>query len=503
MQTRPFGAQRKDRTPIVTTESPLVGRRPSTTRVAGRAPLRGRLLLLASVLALLSVSSAGAQTALTSALQSSIDAGVAAVLSATGTPSASIAIVRDATIVYEHAYGTARLAPTTPARVTMRYSIGSVSKQFTAAAVLLLAEEKKLSLDDKVARWLPELTRASEVSVRQLLSMTAGYQDYWPQDYVFPDLLEPTTPQEILTRWARKPLDFDPGTEWQYSNTNYTIAGLIVERVSGMNLLDFLRQRIFAPLNMTSVGDADAGPLGPTDAPGYTRYGLGSLRPAPKEARGWLFACGQLAMTPHDLALWQVSMINRTLLAPESYRLMQTDVLLANGLGTHYGLGVDVSAVNGRRRISHSGAASGYLTWSEIYPDERTSIVVFTNVDGGAAVPIGSRIAAALFGAGDVAAATALIETRRIFSGLQKGTVDRARLTANASAYFSSTVLADLAASLGPLGDPQEFVQVNWNRRGGMTYRAFRVRCGEKTLVLTTRTLPDGQLEQYLVSPAG
>src|SRR5712671_5170034 len=163
-------------------------------------------------------------------------------LSKTGVPSASIAIVKDGQIVYTKAYGDARLDPRMPATPQMRYSIGSISKQFTATAILLLQEQRKLSLDDKVAKYIPNLTRANEVTIRQLLSHTSGYQDYWPQDYVMPMMLKPVTAQTILDTWGRKPLDFDPGTKWQYSNTNYVIAGVIIEKVAGMSILQFLRE---------------------------------------------------------------------------------------------------------------------------------------------------------------------------------------------------------------------------------------------------------------------
>ena len=140
------------------------------------------------------------------------DKTVTDLLAKSGAPSASVAIVRDGRIVYERAFGNARLDPAMAATPQMRYSIGSISKQFTAAAILLLAEEGKLALDDKVVRWLPELTRAKDVTIRQLLSMTSGYQDFWPQDYVMPMMMKPVTPQEILTGWAKIPLDFEPGT---------------------------------------------------------------------------------------------------------------------------------------------------------------------------------------------------------------------------------------------------------------------------------------------------
>src|SRR5947208_4038119 len=147
----------------------------------------------------------------------------------------------------------------------------------------MLQEQGKLSLDDKVGKFLPDLTRANEVTIRQLLSHTSGYQDYWPQDYVMPGMLKPTTSQEIMARWAKIPLDFDPGTKWQYSNTNYVIAGQLVEKVSGKPLMALLQERIFQPLEMNSVFDVDSAPLPASDATGYYRHALRPLRAAPKE----------------------------------------------------------------------------------------------------------------------------------------------------------------------------------------------------------------------------
>ncbi len=317
-----------------------------------------------SLLATLAAPAAGQQ--LTTVERAAIDSSARAILAATGAPSASIAIVRGGAIVYEQAYGNGRVEPNVPARPAMRYAIGSVSKQFTAAAILLLAEAGRLSLDDKVAKWFPRLTRANEISLRQLLSMTSGYQDYWPQDYVYPDMLSPVTADAIMHRWAAKALDFDPGTKWQYSNTNYVIAAAVVERVAGMPFMDFLRARIFTPLKMTSVADYNEGPLTASDAGMYLRNALGPLRMAPKEGKGWLFGAGQLAMTAHDLALWNLSMINRSLLRSASYATQQSDMLLNAGTSTGYGLGVNVGMPAGRRRLAHGGAVSGYTTTNDV-----------------------------------------------------------------------------------------------------------------------------------------
>jgi CubicO group peptidase (beta-lactamase class C family) len=314
-------------------------------------------------------------------LRSSIDAAVAEVLTKSGAPSASVAVVKDGAIAYERAYGAATLEPRRAATPGMRYSIGSVSKQFTAAAILILAEEGKLSLDDRLVRWLPDLTRTNEVTIRQILSMTSGYQDFWAEDYVMPMMLEAVTPQGILDGWARKPLDFEPGTKWQYSNTNYVIAGLIVEKVSGMPLFDFLQKRVFGPLHMGTVANTDQGPLGPGDPTRYMRYGLGPPRPAPKEGKGWMYAAGELAMTAHDLATWDISVIDQSLLNPASYGKMETEVQLTSGVGTRYGLGVSVAMTDGRRRISHGGEVSGFTAQNNVYPDDRTAVTVLVNLD--------------------------------------------------------------------------------------------------------------------------
>jgi len=459
-------------------------------------------ILSLAIFLLFSLSPARAQSPLSPDLQQKIDALAADALSKTGVPSASLAIVQSGKIVYLHAYGDARLDPRVPATPSMRYSIGSISKQFTAASILLLQEQGKLSLDDKVSKFLPNLTRANEVSIRQLLSHTSGYQDYWPQDYVMPNMLQPTTAQHILDLWARKPLDFDPGTKWQYSNTNYVIAGLIVEKVSGMPLLTFLQQKVFQPLAMSSVLNTDQDRLGDTDPTGYLRYAIGPPRPAPKEGKGWLFAAGELAMTAEDLAKWDISIIDEKLLQPASYRDFESDVLLKNGLGTRYGLGVDVRNDAGHRSLSHGGEVSGFTSENIVFPDDRVAVVVLTNLDAAdAAGAIAHAIAPLLLSTSDSATPQKLAQARKIFAGLQQGTIDRSLFTDNANSYFNAQALQDFAASLGPLGTPEEFTQTRQSLRGGMIMRMYRVKFPQQTLQAWTYELPNGQLEQFQVAP--
>jgi CubicO group peptidase (beta-lactamase class C family) len=339
------------------------------------------------------------------------------------------------------------------------------------------------------------------VTIRQLLSHTSGYQDYWPQDYVMPMMLQPVTSAKILEMWARKPLDFDPGSKWQYSNTNYVIAGVIIEKVSGKPLLQFLQEKVFAPLGMASVANIDEKRLGDTDPMGYMRYALGPVRTAPKEGPGWLFAAGELAMTAEDLAKWNISIMDQKLLRPASYRELEREAQLNNGLGTRYGLGVSLAMENGHRAVSHGGEVSGFVSESIVFPDERVSVVALTNQDASSAADdIAHGIAPLLFDQNDPATPAKLEQAKKIFDGLQHGTIDRSLFSDNANAYFSEQALQDFATGLSPLGTPKSFTQVRQGLRGGMTLRIYLIRFDKQTLRAWTYELPNGKLEQYQIA---
>ena len=433
------------------------------------------------------------------AMRAQVDRIATGILAQTGVPSASLAIVNHGKLVYAQAYGKARLSPQEKATPSMRYSIGSNSKQFTAAAILMLQEDGKLKLDDPVGKYVPGLTRGNEVTIREILSHTSGYQDFWPEDYVMTPMMRPATTQHILDTWAKKPLDFDPGTEWQYSNTNYVIAGVIVEKVAGEPLFDFITKRIFRPLGMKSVWNSDQKELTTPDPQAYYRHALGPLRPAPKEGAGWMFAAGELAMTAHDLALWDESLLARSLLKPESYDEMFTDVHLRDGKGTGYGLGVSIHDRGGHHIISHTGEVSGFVSDNELITDAGVAVAVLTNQD---AVSAASQIARAIE---PVLLGTELKpdeqQALNIYRGLQQGKIDRSLLAPNLNDYFTAEALADYKVSLGPLGEPLSFSEAGSELRGGMTFRAFTITYPDRKLRLTTYTYPDGKLEQFLIAP--
>lgn len=438
-----------------------------------------------------------------------MDAAAERILKESGTPSASVAVVEDGKIVYTHGYGLARLKPPVKAEPWMRYSIGSISKQFTAAALLMLQHEGKLSIDDPVAKYFPDLTDAKDVTIRMLLSHTSGYQDYWPEDYVMPPMEKPSTPQHILDVWGKRPLDFAPGTRWQYSNTNYVIAGLIVEKVSGMPLMQFLRERIFKPLGMKDVFDSDKHSLPKADAAGYQRYALGPLRPATPEGPGWMLGAAELAMPAYGLAQWDISLMDRSLLSSASYDEMFKPVHLKDGQNSHYALGLFVGTRDGYAYLEHSGEVSGFVSENIVFPKKKAAIVVLTNeMATPAASAIGQALTPLVLGLPTAKqnaeeAKRAEKQAMEIFTGLQHGKIDRAKFTDWCNAYFSQQALEDYRDSLGPLGRPASIQQTGQSLRGGMRFRSFRVMFpnGKNALTITTFTEPDGKLEQFLVLP--
>jgi D-alanyl-D-alanine carboxypeptidase len=429
------------------------------------------------------------------ALTDQLDATIAGALAASGAASVSVAVVQNGAISYAKAFGKANIAENQNADVATRYAVGSVSKQFTSAALLLLAEQHKISLDDKVGKYLPDLTRAREVTIRELLSHTSGYEDYAPQDYIIPEWTGSITPREIMDRWAKKPLNFDPGTRWQYSNTNYVIAGQIFEKVSGQPLVAFLREKIFQPLGMSTPGEITDHVA--TDASAYTRYALGPARPVAREGPGWMFAAGELAMTPSDLARWDIAFLEKRILSAHSYQEFTTEVKLKNHKETHYALGLSLGDLNGTPMISHTGEVSGFLTSNAVFPSKSLAVAVCSNEDNISLVsPLSRQIAELLLGG---SSEKEFSEVRGILEGFGEGRINRALFTMNANSYFNDQVLADFAKSLTALGKLQDVTKSNEQLRGGMTHRTYRAQYEHKTVVLNVYVMPDGHYEQFLV----
>lgn len=424
---------------------------------------------------------------------------IADALKKTGAPSVSVVIVEDSKVAFAQAFGKADLASNRNAETATRYAVGSISKQFTVAAMLKLQEQGKLSLDDKVAKFFPGLTRANQITIRQLLSHTAGYEDYAPQDYLIPEWTHPAAPGAILNTWAKKPLNFDPGTRWQYSNTGYVLAGSIVEKVSGKPLVQFLRETVLDPLGMASAGDCND--LGQADATAYTRFALGPARPVAREARGWYDGAGDLCMTAPDLAKWDIAFLQHKLLSAASYDQFTHEVRLTNGDLTHYALGLSVGDYHGIPMYSHGGEVSGFLALDEKFPTRGGAIIVLSNEDGISITgPVADKLARLVFLPSqpeEDAADTARV--RAVLESLQRGTIDAGQFTANARSYFTADALRDIRTSLAELGPLKSVTRTSESLRGGMTHRSYRAEFTKKTVGLNVYVASGGKFEQFMV----
>ena len=468
-------------------------------------PVKNATMLRVSVALLALIASPAAAQSLTPAESARIDDLVTRALAQSGVPSAEIAVVRDGKIVLSKAYGKANehLA----ANPGLPYQIASNSKQFTAMAILLLRDEGKLSLDDHVSKYLPGISEGDRITLRQLLNHTSGLEDFWPQDYMFADMTVPTSPQHIVDKWAKKPLDFQPGDQWQYSNTGYVVAGMIAEKVSGEPLMTYLRRKIFQPLGMASVIDQDETNTPAFPAP-YTRFALGPVRPQMPAARGWLYAAGELSMTASDLARWDIARLDRALIPVADWQEQETETRLNNGKGTNYGLGVSLQT-SPRRTVTHTGEAVGFLSVNTVYPDQRAAVVVLTNSwnTGNAFTRIAKDIAQVILPTApqDATVAAQAARARTLFDELRSGTIDRSLLTRNANFYFTPQAIADFHSSLAPLGQPTSFeTEGSPVLRGGFVIQGYTVTYPTRKLSVSTFYEPGvgGRIEQYLVSPA-
>lgn len=458
-----------------------------------------------ALIALSATASPLAAQPITPAEQQKIDALVAKTLDETKVPATSIAIVRDGKIIMAKAYGTAS-AKLGPATAAMPFQIASNSKQFIAAALLLLENDGKLSLDDKVSKWEPEVTRAGDMTIRQLLSHTSGLQDYWPQDYDFVAMETPTNPQGILNRWGKKPLDYDPGTRWQYSNTGYVVAGRIIEKASGQPLMTFLTRRIFTPLGMHPLNIDDSNT--PAYPVGNHRFAAGPVRVAKPPARGWLYSAGELSMTAEDLAKWDVARIERKLLPKEDWAEQEAPVILTDGTTTGYGLGVSSGTASGRSFVNHGGESTGFLSQNTVYPDSRAAIVVLTNAD------FGDVTDSLTSGIADIVIPKAtpvnahetdrLDDVKAMLEALAAGSPDRSKMTDDLNYYFDATAIGDYRTSLSALGTPEKVEMPRPPRlRGGFVNRNYKVSYpGGKSVFIITYAEPGatGKWEQFMVS---
>jgi D-alanyl-D-alanine carboxypeptidase len=435
-----------------------------------------------------------------------IDAYVAAQVHDKGYIGLSLAIFRDGKIVLAKGYGKRSLEPAAPVEADTPFAIGSITKQFACACIFLLAEEGKLSVRDPVAKYFPDLSRARDITLYELMCHTSGYPDYYPLDFVDRRMREPITADKLIHDYAAGKLDFDPATRWSYSNTGYFILGRVVEKVSGEPFGTFLERRILKPLKMEH-SSFEPNAEEPGLARGYTSFALGPPEPAGQEAPGWIYAAGGLYASASDLVRWDLGLVEGKVLKPESYHLMTTPVKLATGKTAEYGCGLVVRRQNGETVLAHNGAVSGFLAYNAVVPRTRSGVVLLSNAEYKSPGPLHAELLTLLLkdqedregpsvpkvhGPGPKEAAL------DFFHQMQAGAVDRAKLGDEFSYFLNEDRLKAAAPRLKALGEPEKVEVLGAAERGGM--EVARIRMTFKGAVLTGSLYrsPDGKIQQLL-----
>jgi CubicO group peptidase (beta-lactamase class C family) len=316
-----------------------------------------------------------------------IDSYLEARLRALHIPGASLAVARNGHVVKARGYGLANLELGVPAGERTFYEIGSNTKQFTAAAILLLVEERKLGLDDPLTRFFPAIPPAwSGITVRHLLTHTSGIQNHVAVPGFLKlfktDLFFETTPgpEELLDTFFKLPLEFRPGATWAYDNTGYILLGYIVEKVSGKPYWAFLDERIFKPLGMTSTRSTDPQPLVAGRASGY-EWVAPAFRNRPVLLPAIAFSAGSILSTVEDLSRWDAALQGEKLLRRSSLEQMWTPARAADGsaLSFDYGFGWFVDSYRGHRFVQHSGGTPGFSSAIYRFLEEKLAVILLTN----------------------------------------------------------------------------------------------------------------------------
>jgi D-alanyl-D-alanine carboxypeptidase len=339
------------------------------------------------------------------ALIAKVDAIAARALSRPGAAGLSIAVSRGDIVILSKGYGLADLEHKAPVTADTPFRIASITKQFTAAAIMRLVEQGKLSLDDDFTKHIEYPTQGRTVTIRQLLNHTSGLKSYTD----VPGFAENGTgkhlkPSQVLDPVRELPFEFEPGSKWAYNNSGYILLGMIIEKLSGKTYAEHMQEEFFTPLGLTNTRYDDQSALIPGRARGY-QLGPKGVRNAPYLSMTVPYAAGSLISTAGDLLKWQRALATGKVVSPESYTLMRTPGTLTDGSSTHYGFGLQVGGIEGRTSILHGGGIPGFNSMLALFPhensDEAVGVAVISNTAGVPAGQVSQDVAKAALGIAD------------------------------------------------------------------------------------------------------
>jgi D-alanyl-D-alanine carboxypeptidase len=443
-------------------------------------------------------------------------------------PGFAFAVLSHGSVVFAKGYGFADLASKTPVTPDTRFAIGSITKQFTAACALLLAEQGKLSLDDKLAKYVPGMPNADQITLRMLLNQISGLHNYpntrehdWPRSGTI-------APEKIIDILKTDKPDFAPGEKWKYSNTNYAVLAYIVARVSGMTYGEFLQKNIFAPLGMASSGNGFAAQSGTATPYEWRR----SMFPAEGRAPAYdpadpvvsldlSYGAGSVVSTPQDLARWDAALMAGKLLNADLMRTMWTAGTLPNGARVPYAMGFVPAEMGGHREVWHNGytpKAGGY-GYNAIFPDDGLAVVVLSNAaedtfrgrpeqivksvlalyDPRVGSQVETRADSSAGAAQDDPAVHAL--AMKMLDQMAAGKVDRSVLSAEMNAAVTPEMLAGIAPQLQALGPIENLSLLEKTAMNGGTNYVYAAQFSSGTHKIVVVMTADGKVGGYRVLP--
>ncbi len=420
-----------------------------------------------------------------------IDADVGAVLGRTQVPGAVVEVIAHGHVVYQKAYGLRDLARRLPARVDTHYEIGSITKQFTAAAIVQLQEAGKLDLDARLATYLPDAPHAGEVTLRQLLTHTSGLPEYLDGPDIEQEATRPASFDQLMARIAGKPLDFPPGSRWAYDNTGYILLGRVIEVVSHESYDHYIHAHLLAPAGMTDTFTIADEARVPGMAVGYRRVDR-KVEPAPTISASFGWSAGYLVSTLDDLEKWNRALTGGRIVSPKGYALMTTTTMTPRG-DAEYGFGLFVDSVEDQPRIGHTGGSFGFTTANEYFPRQDVRIIAFTNqVD---TPEPGEVLTTAVFNDlfPDIAAAATRpapgedpavsARARAVFAQVQGGPQDASNFTPKLNAKLTAGLQQRLATAWSVYGQPESFIFRGRRTAGDVTWFDYLVGFGPGNLL--------------------
>lgn len=354
--------------------------------------------LVAAALVAAAFSPVAAQQTDRAALIARIDSLAADHLAQGPAASIAVAVVRGTDTLVMRGYGLADVETKRPAGPRTIYEIGSITKQFTAAAIMRLVEQGKLSLDDDASKYLPSVPlHGNRVTIRQLLNHTSGIRSYTGKPEWRPHWGEDLSPDSVVGFVARDTFDFAPGARWSYNNTGYVLLGMIIERAAGMPYARYLDEQFIRPLGLTQTSYCPSRGRDTSFATGYSARD-GQLVPAAYLSMTHPFSAGALCSSVASYLAWQRALHGGRVLGARSYELMTSPDTLNNGTRLVYGFGLSTGKIGEHPLITHGGGINGYTTAQVYFPAESLSVIAFTNTDSASPDFTAMNIARAVLG---------------------------------------------------------------------------------------------------------